>query len=299
MQKVFEDLIGAENVLINEPMSKHTTFKIGGPADFFLTPENEEQLKLVYRAAKQSDLPIFILGNGSNLLVGDKGIRGVVISLFKKMDNIDVIDEKLVAACGAPMSRVSSTALKAGLGGFEFASGIPGTVGGGVYMNAGAYGFELKDIIEYVRYMDSEGNILEISGQDCEFGYRKSIFQKMGYIILGCTFKLKKDSPDSIRQRVNDYTQRRNSKQPIEKPSAGSVFKRPEGHFAGALIEGANLKGFSVGGAQVSEKHAGFIINTGNAMAADVLNLIEHIKSVVKDKYDVLLEPEIKLVGEF
>ncbi len=299
MREIFEKIVGTENVLIDELMSKHTTFKIGGTADFFLTPENEEQLKSAYFAAKQAGLPVIILGNGSNLLVGDKGIRGVVICVFKKMDNIDVCGEKIVVGCGTPMSRVSNVALKAELSGFEFASGIPGTIGGGVYMNAGAYGFELKDIIETVRYMDNQGNILDISCNDAEFGYRESIFAKNGYVVLGCTLKLEKDSAEAIRERINDYTQRRNSKQPIEKPSAGSVFKRPEGYFAGGLIEDAGLKGFSIGGAQVSEKHAGFIVNTGNATARNVLDLIEHIKFVVLEKYGVELETEVKLIGEF
>ncbi len=299
MRKVFEEIMGAENVLINEPMSRHTTFKIGGAADFFLMPKNNKQLKDAYIAAKQAGLSVLILGNGSNLLVSDKGIRGVVICLFKKMDSIKVEGEKIIAECGAPLSRVSSVALKAELGGFEFASGIPGTVGGGVYMNAGAYGFELKDIIESVTYMDNKGEICELDGDKCEFGYRQSIFDKNDYTILSCTFRLKRDNKDAIRERINDYTQRRNSKQPIDKPSAGSVFKRPEGYFAGALIEKANLKGVSVGGAQISEKHAGFIINTGNATARDVLDLIEHIKATVLKNDGVSLQPEIKMVGEF
>ncbi len=299
MRKVFEDIIGTENVFVDEPMSKHTTFKIGGSADYFLTPETEEQLRASYIAAKKASLPVLILGNGSNLLVGDKGIRGVVICLFKKMNNIEVSGEKIIAGCGVPMSRVSNAALKAELGGFEFASGIPGTVGGGVYMNAGAYGFELNDIIDTVRFMDSEGNISELTCDKCEFGYRESIFEKKDYIVLGCTFKLKSDDQDAIRERINDYTQRRNSKQPVEKPSAGSVFKRPEGHFAGALIEGSDLKGFSIGGAQVSEKHAGFIVNTGGATARDVLDLIRHIQAVVYEKNGVKLETEVKLIGEF
>lgn len=299
MRKVFEEILGAQNVLIDEPMSKHTTFKIGGAADFFLTPENEEQLRAVYKAAKEAKLPVFILGNGSNLLVGDKGIRGVVVCLFKKMDSVEVSGDEIFVGCGALMSRVSSVALNSELAGFEFASGIPGTVGGGVYMNAGAYGFELKDIIKSVRFMDGDGNISELEGCNCEFGYRESIFSKMSYIVLGCTFKLTKDKKELIRERINDYTQRRVTKQPVEKPSAGSVFKRPEGYFAGALIEDANLKGFSVGGAQVSEKHAGFIINKGSATARDVLDLIEYIKDVVYRKNGVMLEPEVKLVGEF
>lgn len=299
MREIFEKILGKENVLTDEPMSKHTTFKIGGPADYFLVPKDEEQLREVYAAAREANLPIFIHGNGSNLLVGDKGIRGVVISLFKGLCDIKVTKPCIYAGSGVLMSRVSSEALNASLGGFEFASGIPGTVGGGVYMNAGAYGFELKEIIKSVRFITEGGEIKEIDGKDCEFGYRESIFSKKGFVILGCTFELQPSTQEEIKEKINDYTNRRVTKQPIEKPSAGSVFKRPEGYFAGTLIENANLKGFSVGGAQVSEKHAGFIINTGSATAMDVLNLIKHIQMVVKEKYGVALETEIKMVGEF
>ncbi len=299
MCEIFKEILGAENVLVSEPMSKHTSFKIGGPADLFLMPETHEQLRQVLAAAKEYNIPIFVMGNGSNLLVGDKGIRGAVVSLYKKMNNVVVDGEKLHAGCGALMSTVASTALSAELEGFEFASGIPGTIGGGVYMNAGAYGFEMKDIVESVEYMDSEGNISKISGNDCKFGYRKSIFVENEYIVLGCTFALKKGNKEQIRERINDFTKRRVSKQPVEKPSAGSVFKRPEGYFAGALIEDAGLKGFSIGGAQVSEKHAGFIISKGNATAKDVLDLVEHIQKIVYEKNGVSLETEIKFVGEF
>lgn len=299
MYELFKSFLGAENVLVSEPMSKHTSFKIGGPADFFLMPETHEQLSQILTAAKEHNIPLFVMGNGSNLLVGDKGIRGAVVSLYKKMNNIVVDGQKLYAGCGALMSTVASAALSAELEGFEFASGIPGTIGGGIYMNAGAYGFELKDIVESVKYMDSDGDISEISGEDCEFGYRKSIFAEKGYIVLECTFELKKGNKEQIRERINDFTKRRVSKQPVEKPSAGSVFKRPEGYFAGALIEGEGLKGFSIGGAQVSEKHAGFIINKGNATAKDVLDLVEHIQKTVYEKNGVKLETEIKFVGEF
>ena len=299
MQQVFEIILGKDNVFLSELMSRHTTFKIGGPADYFLTPETEEQLKDTFVAAKSAGLPVMIMGNGSNMLVGDKGIRGAVICLCKKLNSIKVNDCEIYVGSGVLMSKVSSVALSHSLSGFEFASGIPGTVGGGVYMNAGAYGFELKEIIKSVRYMDNDGKIAEILCEDCEFGYRKSIFEKQGYTILGATFKLNKGDATEIRAAIDDYTKRRVTKQPIEKPSAGSVFKRPEGYFAGALIEGANLKGFSIGGAQVSEKHAGFIINTGNATAKDVLDLIEHIKAVVFEKNGVMLEPEVRLVGEF
>ncbi len=299
MRKIFEEILGTQNVLLDEPMSKHTTFKIGGAADYFLTPENEEQLKAVFKVAEEAKLPVFIMGNGSNLLVGDKGIRGVVICLFKKMDNIEVSENEIYVGCGALMSRVASVALNSGLAGLEFASGIPGTVGGGVYMNAGAYGFELKDIVKSVRFMDKGGIVSEIKCCDCEFGYRESVFSKKGYTVIGCTLTLVKDDKTAIRERMCDYTQRRVTKQPVEKPSAGSVFKRPEGYFAGALIEDAGLKGFSIGDAQVSEKHAGFIINNGAATARDVLDLIEYIKDVVYKKNGVILETEVKSVGEF
>ncbi len=299
MQQVFEKILGKENVFLSEPMSRHTTFKIGGVADYFLTPETEEQLRDTFIAAKSAGLPVMIMGNGSNMLVGDKGIRGAVICLCKKLNRIEVKDCEIYAGSGVLMSKVSSVALSHSLSGFEFASGIPGTVGGGVYMNAGAYGFEIKGIIKSVRYMDNDGKIDELLCKDCEFGYRKSVFAKQGYTILGATFKLSKGDATEIRAAIDDYTKRRITKQPVEKPSAGSVFKRPEGYFAGALVEGAGLKGFSIGGAQVSEKHAGFIINTGSANAKDVLDLIEHIKKVVFEKDGVMLEPEVRLIGEF
>ncbi len=299
MYEAFSKILGHENVLVEEPMSRHTSFKIGGKADLFLMPETEEQLRDVMKEARDKGIPTFIMGNGSNLLVGDKGIRGAVISLYKKMNKIEVNGERIHAGCGALLRSVSSVALETGLSGFEFASGIPGTVGGGICMNAGAYGSEMKDIVESVRYMDSDGNILEAGLNDCCFGYRKSFFSEEGYIVIGCTFKLKKGNQSEIREKIKDFTNRRVTKQPIEKPSAGSVFKRPEGYFAGALIEEAGLKGYSVGGAEVSRKHAGFIVNKGNATAKDVLDLIKHIQKVVYEKNGVMLEPEIKLVGEF
>ena len=299
MLKKIEEILGKENVLLNEPMSRHTTFKTGGNADIFLTPESEEQVVKVLNIVKEYELPVFILGNGSNLLVGDKGIRGIVICLYKKLDEISVKNEELYAGAGVLLSRVAASALNAGLEGFEFASGIPGTVGGAVYMNAGAYGFELKEIIKSVRFIDVEGNICERNCEQCNFGYRKSIFTDSEKIILGCTFKLKYGDKEEIQRKISDYTQRRVSKQPLEKPSAGSTFKRPEGYFAGALIEGAGLKGKRIGGAEVSEKHAGFIINAGNATSKDVLDLIKYVQDAVYKKDGVMLEPEVKLVGEF
>ncbi|MBE7023228.1 MAG: UDP-N-acetylmuramate dehydrogenase [Ruminococcaceae bacterium] len=299
MQEIFEQVLGKENVLRNEPMSHHTTFKIGGTADWFLTPRTEEQLSEVLKLLHKNNLSFFVLGNGSNLLVGDKGIRGVVLCLCKKMERIEACGDEIYAEAGAILSRVSNVALAAGLEGTEFSSGIPGTVGGAVYMNAGAYEHEMKEIIKSVRYMDMTGKIFESDCEECSFGYRTSKFSKGDYIILGCTLKLRKGNSEEIRTRIADYTQRRVSKQPLEKPSAGSTFKRPEGHFAGGLIEKAGLKGYSIGGAQVSEKHAGFVINTGTATAKDVLDLIEFIKKTVFEKFGVELEPEVKLIGEF
>lgn len=299
MRNTFIDILGEENVLVNEPMNRHTTFRIGGEADYFLTPENNEQVLAVLRYVKSEGIPYFILGNGSNLLVGDKGIRGAVICLYKKMNKVECNGEYVTAQCGALLSKTASVAMSAELTGFEFASGIPGTVGGAVYMNAGAYGFEIKNVIDRVRYIDSDGEIKEIYGADDRFGYRKSPFTGSDCIVLDCTFKLKMGDLENIKALTKDLTTRRVTKQPLDKPSAGSVFKRPEGYFAGALIEEANLKGYTIGGAQVSEKHAGFIINAGGATAKDVLDLIEYIKETVLKRSGVKLEPEIKMTGEF
>ena len=299
MLKKFEELLGRENVLANEPMKNHTTFKIGGPADIFLMPKTEEQIANVLKIAKENSFPIFILGNGSNLLVGDKGIRGAVLCLYKNLNRLEVSGDKLSAGAGVLLSAVSAMAANSGLSGLEFASGIPGTIGGAVYMNAGAYGPEMKDVITSVRCMDSDGNIMELKNEECEFGYRRSRFTNGDMVILGCTMKLQHGDVDEIRAKILDLTKRRVTKQPVEKPSAGSTFKRPEGYFAGTLIEEAGLKGKRCGGAEVSEKHAGFIINTGDATAKDVLDLIEFVKKTVYDKNGVILEPEVKLVGEF
>lgn len=299
MVKRFEEILGKANVLTYEPMSRHTTFKIGGAADIFLTPETERQAEAAIQEAKSKNLPVFILGNGSNILVGDKGIRGVVLSLYKRINKIEVCGSEIFAGAGALLSAVSAAATRESLEGMEFASGIPGTIGGAVYMNAGAYGAEMKDIIKSVRYMDGDGNISELKGEDCRFEYRKSCFTDSDLIILGCTVKLKKGSIEEIRAKVADLTQRRVSKQPVDKPSAGSTFKRPEGYFAGTLIEEAGLKGIRCGGAEVSKKHAGFIINAGGATAKDVLELIKLVQDTVYRKKGVMLEPEVKLVGEF
>ena len=299
MLKKFEELIDRENVLTNESMKNHTTFKIGGPADIFLMPKTEEQIANVLKIAKENNYPVFILGNGSNLLVGDKGIRGAVLCLYKNLNRLEVSGDEIYAGAGVLLSAVSAMAANSGLSGFEFASGIPGTIGGAVYMNAGAYGPEMKDVIVSVRCMDGDGNIMELKNEECEFGYRRSCFTNGDMVILGCTIKLQHGNIDEIRATISDLTKRRVTKQPVEKPSAGSTFKRPEGYFAGTLIEEAGLKGKKCGGAEVSEKHAGFIINSGNATAKDVLDLIEFVKKTVFEKNGVMLEPEVKLVGEF
>ena len=299
MYNAFCDILGAENVLKNEPMSRHTTFRIGGDADFFLTPSNEADLAKLLEFIGKENIPYFILGNGSNILVGDKGFRGAVICPHKKMDTVLCRENEVYAECGAFLSKAASAAAKAELCGLEFASGIPGTVGGAVYMNAGAYGEEMSGVIKTVKYIDTDGKVLEVPANECGFGYRKSIFTDSGKVILSCTFELKHGNADEIKAKTADLTQRRVTKQPLDKPSAGSTFKRPEGHFAGGLIEQAGLKGYSIGGAAVSEKHAGFVINTGSATASDVIALIGYIKKTVYEKYGVMLEPEVKLIGEF
>lgn len=280
----------------NELMSGHTSFKIGGPADIYASVTDEEQLKELILEAKRTDIPYMVIGNGSNMLVSDKGIRGLVIQVSISFVEIDGVIVR--AGAGTLMSRIAAEAARAELTGFETFSGIPGTLGGGIFMNAGAYGGELKNVIRSVRYMDENGDVFDISGQNCEFGYRTSIFSKGAKYIISAEIELEKGNEADIRAAMADFNKRRSDKQPLAFPSAGSVFKRPEGHFAGALIEAAGLKGYRIGGAEVSELHAGFIINRGGATASDVLSLIDHIKTTVMDKSGVKLEPEIRLIGE-
>ena len=280
----------------NEPMSRHTSFKIGGPADMYASVTDEVQLKELILEAKRTDTPYLVIGNGSNMLVSDKGIRGLVIQVAINYVEIDGMIVR--AGAGALMSRIAAEAARAELTGFETFSGIPGTLGGGIFMNAGAYGGELKNVIRSVRYMDEYGDGFDIRGQDCEFGYRTSVFSKGAKYIISAEIELEKGNESDIRAAMADYNKRRSDKQPLAFPSAGSVFKRPEGYFAGALIEAAGLKGYRIGGAEVSELHAGFIVNRGGATASDVLALVEYIKKTVMDKSGVMLEPEIRLIGE-
>ena len=280
----------------NEPMKNHTSFKIGGDCDYFVMPENTQQLKAVIGRAKELDIPVFVLGKGSNLLVSDNGINGVVISMAG-LNEISVNGDEISAGAGVSVANLCTTALQNGLSGIEFAYGIPGSVGGGLYMNCGAYGGQFSDVVVRAEYLSYDGEVVTIDAKDMCLGYRTSIFKKNGGIVLSATFRLQKGEADQIKAAMDDYMERRITKQPLEYPSAGSVFKRPTGYFAGALIEQNNLKGFTIGGAQVSEKHAGFIINYENATANDVKALIKEIQSVVKNADGVELEPEIIFVG--
>lgn len=293
--KQLYNILPKNAIFENEPMKNHTTFRIGGNADCLVIPESIQQLKDVIEYAKGDGISVTVIGNGSDLLVSDDGIRGLVVKTTG-LCNISVQEEVITAEAGALLSRTASYALRQELTGMEFAHGIPGTVGGGVFMNAGAYGGELKDIITVTNYLDSDGSIKECTSHN--FGYRSSIYsENRDRIILNACFKLKKGNREEIERKMEEFAAARKSKQPIEMPSAGSVFKRPVGHFAGKLIEDCGLRGCSVGGAQVSVKHCGFIVNTGNATAADVLNLIHHIQDEVYKKFSVKLETEIKYIG--
>ncbi len=340
------EIIDKERVLTNEPMRKHTTFRIGGPADYFVCPENIEEVQKVVCLCNEMDMPFYLLGNGSNLLVGDKGYRGIIIRLYKQMDKIEVLGTKIKAqagallvkvaneACkngltglefaggipgtlggavvmnagagtkikaqaGALLVKVANEACKNGLTGLEFAGGIPGTLGGAVVMNAGAYGGEMKDVLEEVTVLTKEGEILTLNKEELELGYRTSIIGRKGYIALEVVLRLKEKNADEIRAYMNELREKRVTKQPLEYASAGSTFKRPEGHFAGQLIEQAGLRGFQVGDAQVSEKHCGFVINRGQATAKDVMDLMREVSAKVEEKFGVTLEPEVKRLGEF
>ncbi|GAB5615618.1 UDP-N-acetylmuramate dehydrogenase [Faecalimonas canis] len=293
------EIIDKERVLTNEPMSKHTTFRIGGPVDYFVCPENIEEVQKVVCLCNEMDMPFYLLGNGSNLLVGDKGYRGVIIRLYKQMDKIEVSGTKIKAQAGALLVKVANEACKNGLTGLEFAGGIPGTLGGAVVMNAGAYGGEMKDVLEEVTVLTKEGEILTLNKEELELGYRTSIIGRKGYIALEVVLRLKEKNADEIRAYMNELREKRVTKQPLEYASAGSTFKRPEGHFAGQLIEQAGLRGFQVGDAQVSEKHCGFVINRGQATAKDVMDLMREVSAKVEEKFGVTLEPEVKRLGEF
>lgn len=292
------NVAGARNVFTDEPMKNHTSFKVGGPADILVTPQSKEQLIKILDYCKSNSIPFYIVGNGTNLIVRDKGIRGVVIKLFNNLNDIKVEGNVICAQSGALLSRIAYTAYENGLSGFEFAHGIPGTLGGAVAMNAGAYGGEIKDVVIKTDIVTEDGKVITLRDEEHQFSYRDSYIQRNHGVVLRSWIKLKSDSKEEIKARMDELLKRRKDKQPLEMPSAGSTFKRPEGHFAGKLIEDCELKGFTLGGAQVSTKHCGFVVNAGNATAEDILNLIKYIQKNIKDKFDVDLETEVRIIGE-
>ena len=291
--------VPTENIHLQEPMSGHTTFKVGGPAACLIELEREEQLCNIQRYLSLVEVPFFVLGNGSNVLVSDEGYPGVVLQIGEKMGGIRVEGTRIVAQAGALLSQVARAALSQELTGLEFASGIPGTVGGGVVMNAGAYGGEMKQVVTKVRVVNQSGEIMELDNSTMEFGYRYSTIRNKPFVVTEVTFQLKEGKAEEIKAVMDDLAARRREKQPLEYPSAGSTFKRPEGYYAGELIMNAGLRGYRIGGAQVSDKHCGFIVNMGNATATDIMDVIRDAQDCVKEKFNVDLEPEVVFLGKF
>ena len=293
-----QNVMGGSGIFMEEPMKKHTTFRVGGPADVLVQPD-ETALAAILALCRQYHVSYSFIGNGSNLLVGDKGIRGVVIEMTDPMGNIEVDGTKITAQAGAMLSKIANTAASNGLGGMEFAAGIPGSVGGAVVMNAGAYGGEMKDIIEKVYVLDENGAQLELDRDALDLGYRHSCIAEKKYIVTKVVLELVPRNEAEIRSEMKELNEKRAEKQPLQYPSAGSTFKRPEGYFAGKLIMDAGLRGYQVGGAQVSEKHCGFVINKGDATAADICQLMRDVSDKVQAQFGVVLEPEVKMIGEF
>ncbi|WP_196591522.1 UDP-N-acetylmuramate dehydrogenase [Pectinatus frisingensis] len=293
-----KSILPVDHILLQAPMSEQTTFKIGGPADCLIFPGSIEEIQQIIRLTKKYDVPCTIIGNGSNILVLDKGIRGIVLKFGRQMSYVRCTDDFMIAGCGALLADLSKFAASNLLTGFEFAVGIPGSIGGAIFMNAGAYGGEIKNVVTAVTAVTAEGKIVRYDEEQLGFGYRQSIFQKNANVICEVEISLKKGEKSEILAAMVDYTQRRENKQPLELPSAGSTFKRPAGYYAGTLIDQTGLKGLKVGGAQISMKHAGFVVNTGNATAADVLNLIAEVQKRVYEKHGVRLYPEVRLIGE-
>lgn len=291
--------IDKEKIYVNEKMEKHTTFRIGGPADYFVMPSDVTDVKVVIELCEQEKVPYYVVGNGSNLLVGDKGFRGVIIQIAGNMNQLQADGEVITAQAGCSLAQIAGKALDEELAGFEFAAGIPGTLGGAVRMNAGAYGGEIKDVLESAVVLTKEGKVMELSVNEMEFGYRTSIIERTGWTILGGKIRLHKGKREEIKAVMDDLREKRVSKQPLEYPSAGSTFKRPKGYFAGKLIQDAGLRGFRVGGACVSEKHSGFVINIDHATADDVVSLMEQVDEKVRAQFGVGLEPEVRRIGEF
>ncbi len=290
-------IVGEDNLSFDEPMSEHTTFEIGGPADFYVAPESIDELKDVIALCRDEGVPYFVLGRGSDLLVADEGYRGVIVALSEGLLHVSVDGETLSCQAGVTLREASEMACELGLTGLEFACGIPGSIGGAVFMNAGAYGGCMADVLREARVLTPDGSVVTLAKDELDLGYRTSRVRTEGLIVLDATFDLMESDPEKIRETMDDLTRRREEKQPLELPSAGSTFKRPEGHFAGKLIMDAGLKGYQVGGAAVSEKHAGFVVNLGGATAADVHAVIAHVQDEVKRQFGVELEPEVQFLG--
>ena len=295
---ILKNIVSEQDILTKEYMKNHTSFKIGGSADFLVTPRTVDQIQNLIKTLKKENIPVFIMGNGSNLLVSDKGIRGVVIKLSKNFSSFSISGDEVTAQSGILLSTLSKSIVNESLSGFEFASGIPGTIGGAVTMNAGAYDSEMKNIVEEVVAMDMDGNIRTFTNQEMNFRYRKSRVTDETLVVLEAKLKLEKANIEDIKAKIDDFTVRRTTKQPLTAYSAGSTFKRPEGYFAGKLIEDAGLKGIIMRNAAVSSLHSGFVINTGDATCENILELIEFIKLTVFSKFGVMLEEEVRVVGE-
>lgn len=299
MQEIYKQLIQEgivkENIFLDEPMSKHTSFKTGGNADLFIKVYSVEEIKSVLKVSKENNIPLFVIGNGTNLLVKDEGYRGIILQI--KLEDTKINDTEVIVQSGIKNATLSKKLVENNLTGFEFASGIPGTIGGAIKMNAGAYGSEMKDIVQEVTFLDYEGNIHTINNLECEFSYRHSKFFNEKAIILETKFKFEKGNKEEIQERIDELLKQRKEKQPIEYPNAGSTFKRGENYITAKLIDECGLKGYSIGGAQVSEKHAGFIINKGNCTSKDILDLIEYVKTKVKEKFGEDINLEVEVIG--
>lgn len=292
------NILEEDSIKIDEPMKKHITFRVGGPADFLVKPKTEEQLSDIIKFANKENIPYLIIGNGSNLLVKDGGIRGIVIELSDNFNDYEIDGKIIKAQSGVLLSILGRNALKNSLTGLEFAAGIPGTLGGALAMNAGAYGGEMKDVVKSVRLMDTQGNVVEFSNEQMEFEYRKSILSRTDYIVLSAVMELQEGNYDEIKNTMADFANKRTTKQPLNFPSAGSTFKRPEGYFAAKLIDDCGLRGLTLRGAQVSDKHCGFVINMDQADAKSILDLMFVVKSTVNAKFGIMLEEEVKILGE-
>jgi len=295
--KKLNAVMAAENIRLNEPMKNHTSFKVGGPVDILLMPQTKQEVGEALAICRESAIPLYVIGNGSNLLVQDGGVRGIILQT-KGLKQVTVQGETLMAEPGISLKDLADIALEEELTGLEFASGIPGSLGGAVTMNAGAFDGEMKNIIESIEVITENGNINTIPVEACDFGYRKSVLQKYNWVLVGINLALKKGDYHEIKEKMLDFNTRRQDKQPLEYPSAGSTFRRPEGYYAGKLVQDAGFRGYSIGGAQVSEKHSGFVINKGDATAADILGLISTIQAGVKEKFGVDLKTEVIVIGE-